>query len=106
MTHSARHDYGDAIRLLGYDLAPDAISLYWQSLRVVAVPLTVFVHRFDPNGPFVAGHDAPPPRPTTSWLPGEVLTDVHPIAVGDYFQVGLYDPVTGERFGEPFVVCP
>jgi hypothetical protein len=106
MRHNAQQDFNGAIRLLGYDLTSDTITLYWQSLQVVTTPLTVFVHRFDPGGAFVGGHDAPPPRPTTSWLPGETLTDVHPFAVGDNFEVGLYDAVTGERFGEPLVVRP
>jgi len=106
IAHPTQYDFNGAIRLLGYELSADSITLYWQSLQPVSTPLTVFIHRFDAEGTFVAGHDSPPSRPITSWLPGEVLTDVHPIAVGDYFDVGLYDPATGDRFGEPFVVRP
>jgi hypothetical protein len=97
------HDFGGAIRLLGYDLSGESITLYWQSLEAVPAPLTVFVHRLSPDGSFLAGHDAAPGRPTTGWLPGEVIADRHPIGVGGRFEVGLYDPQSGERFGETFV---
>jgi hypothetical protein len=106
MDHVVDYDFSESIRLLGYTVTPEATILYWQSLRVAPKPLTVFIHRFSEGGVFVAGHDSPPPRPTTSWLPGEVLSDPHSILVGDHFEIGLYDPVTGERFGEPFVVQP
>jgi hypothetical protein len=97
------HDYAGSIRLLGYDHSPNAITLYWQSLKAITARLTVFVHRLDAAGAFVAGHDAAPARPTSGWLPGEVITDIHPISAGDHFEVGLYDPVSGDRFGEIFV---
>jgi hypothetical protein len=103
MAHRVDHDFGDAIRLLGYDLNSDSITLYWQSLRAVAQRLIVFVHRLDESGAFVAGHDSAPARATTGWLPGEVIMDVHPLSVGDHFEVGLYDLRTGERYGEIFV---
>ncbi|MEK7785182.1 MAG: hypothetical protein AAB658_07130, partial [Chloroflexota bacterium] len=106
MTTRVDHDFDESIRLLGYDLDSDSITLYWQSLRPVSTRLTVFVHALDANGAFVAGHDAAPARPTTGWLSGEVIADVHSIAVGERFEVGLYDPITGERFGETFVTRP
>ncbi len=100
------HDYGKTIRLLGYDVQADSIILYWQSLKTISQRLTVFVHTLNENNAFVNGNDAPPARPTTGWLPGEVIVDQHPIAVGGHFEVGLYDPRTGERFGETFVTSP
>ena len=106
MTTRVDHDFDESIRLLGYDLSSDSITLYWQSLQPVDTRLTAFVHALDANGAFVAGHDAAPARPTTGWLSGEVITDVHSIAVGERFEVGLYDPITGERFGETFVTRP
>jgi len=102
MAHRVNHDFGGVIRLLGYEVGSEAITLYWQSLQPVAVRYTVFLHTFDEGGNFVGGQDAPPPRPTTSWLPGEVIADVRQYAVGERFEVGLYDPATGDRVGEPF----
>jgi len=106
MEYIVNYDFNETIRLLGYTATADSTILYWQSLKVAPRPLTVFIHRFGNDGAFIAGHDSPPPRITTSWLPGEVLTDVHSIISGDNFEVGLYDPATGERFGEPFLVRP
>ncbi|HLB47952.1 MAG TPA: 6-pyruvoyl-tetrahydropterin synthase-related protein [Anaerolineales bacterium] len=102
MSHHVDHDFGAAIRLLGYDLTPETVTLYWQSLQPVSTRLTVFVHNFDASGNFIGGQDSPPPRPTTSWLPGEVITDVRQFSVGEHFEIGLYDPVTADRFGKPF----
>ncbi len=106
MSQRADHDFGDLIRLLGYDLTPETITLYWQALQPVTARYTVFIHRFDNSGEFVGGNDAPPPRPTTSWLPGEVITDMHPYLESERVEVGLYDPVTGKRLGEAFVIKP
>jgi 6-pyruvoyl-tetrahydropterin synthase related domain len=106
MAFQVGYDFNGAIRLLGYDLAENAVTFYWQALRPVPVQLTVFVHHFATDGTFDAGNDSPPARSTTSWLPGEVIADVHPIAVGDNFEVGLYDTSTGERFGDTFMVKP
>jgi hypothetical protein len=97
------HDFDGAIRLLGYDLSDEAITLYWQALEPLPTRLTVFVHALDEDGTFTVGHDAQPTRSTTSWLPGEVITDIHPIVITDRFEVGLYEPMSGIRFGETFV---
>ena len=99
-----QHDFKNSIRLLGYDTRDDSITLYWQSLKPVTQRLTIFVHRLDSTGAFVAGSDLAPTRATTSWINGEVITTVHPIRVGSTFEIGLYDPISGERFGEVLVV--
>ncbi len=104
ISHITEHDFQNSIRLLGYDLQQDSITLYWQSLKPVTKRLTIFVHRLDSNGAFVAGHDSAPARATTSWINGEVITTVHPINVGDTFEIGLYDPITGERFDSPIKI--
>jgi 6-pyruvoyl-tetrahydropterin synthase related domain len=106
ITHPTNTVFNNAIRLLGYDLGPDTITLYWQSVQPVSVPLTVFIHRFGAGGTFEAGQDSAPARSTTSWLPGEVITDVHSLVVTDNFEIGLYNSATGERFGEPYKIQP
>jgi hypothetical protein len=102
-------NFGGKIGLLGADLASDPIApgavlpitLYWQALVEMDVPYTVFVHLLDGDGRVVAGHDGQPvegTRPTTGWVAGEYVTDLHQVAIplglapGDYVvEVGLYD---------------
>ncbi|MFQ5407282.1 MAG: 6-pyruvoyl-tetrahydropterin synthase-related protein [Anaerolineales bacterium] len=103
MDRRVNFDFRDGVRLLGYDVTAGSITLYWTALRPLSDRLTVFVHSLGPDGALVAAQDSPPRRATTSWLPGEVITDVHELKVGARFQIGLYDPQTGERFGEPRV---
>jgi len=92
------------------DLQPVGVitlTLYWQGLGGVDQDYTVFVHLLDANGRFQGQHDGPPlggTRPTSGWLPGEYLRDVHPIEVaanappGAYgVEVGMYLLTTSER---------
>ncbi len=104
-----RINFDDQIRLLGADLAPDPVgvggtlqvTLYWQALAELDIPYTAFVHLLDPEGRVVTGHDGEPvsgTRPTTGWVPGEYITDLHDVPIpadlapGEYvMEVGLYD---------------
>jgi hypothetical protein len=100
------YDFDNQIRLLGFDRERDGITLYWQAIKPVPKHLTVFIHALDVEGNFIGGQDSPPARSTTSWLAGEVITDWHPFAPDDYFEIGWYDPVTGERLGLPYSSAP
>jgi len=88
---------GDVIRLKGYRFDGDGVTLYWQSLRPVTAGFTVFVHLLDSQGQMAAAHDSPPQEnrlPTYCWLPGEIVSDTHPVVLGpgDYdLFVGMYD---------------
>lgn len=103
MAHAVNYDFGGVIRLLGYNLDGQSITFYWQALQPVSTRYIVFVHNFDAANTFTAGNDAPPTRPATSWLPGEVIADTHPLTITDHFEVGFYDPATGERLGEAYI---
>jgi len=103
--------FGDALRLLGYQLHRDGtylrVKLYWRSERRMETSYKIFVHVFDPlTGVPVAQDDAMPHRwayPTTFWGPGEVVDDLIPISLGEVptgtYQVaiGVYAPETMER---------
>jgi arabinofuranosyltransferase len=106
--------FGDAFRLLGYDLAlpaheaePLAVTFYWQSLASVAVGYDVFVHVLDDQGQIVAQSDSEPVymlAPTRRWQPGDVVRDTHPLvlpaelAPGTYhIQAGMFERNTGAR---------
>jgi hypothetical protein len=92
------------------DIQPGSVitlTLYWQGLDSMDKDYTVFVHLLDASGQFQGQHDGPPlggARPTSGWLPGEYLRDVHPIEVaanappGAFaIEVGMYLLATSER---------
>jgi 4-amino-4-deoxy-L-arabinose transferase-like glycosyltransferase len=111
---------GTGVRLLGYALDAKVVApgevvhlvLYWQALEPMAVDYTVFTHLLGENnpasgGPLWAGHDGQPDAgryPTSAWQPGEIVLDVHPLAIppdtppGEYsLQAGLYLLASMER---------
>ena len=109
--HPRSDTFGTVARLLGYDLTADGITFYWQALAETNTSYTVFVHTLDANGQLLAQSDAVPQlgaRPTTGWLPGEVVTDAHalPLSGAANLEVGLYDPQTNERLGQAVVLVP
>ena len=83
------------------------LSLAWRSLQPVDYDYQVFVHLLDAQGHKVAQRDGQPVqwlRPTSTWQPGEEISDRYGILLsadivpGTYtVAVGLYDPVTGQR---------
>lgn len=83
-------------------------DFYWQGLAEMDQLYFVFVHVVDAEGRIVTQHDQSPgirgKQPTTSWLPGEVITDPvdltlpTDIAAGDYtLRLGMYLPPDGPR---------
>ncbi len=104
MAHTLNANVGSGVRLLGYDLDPQGITLYWQALAGMDSSYSVFVHALDASGAIVSQVDGLPlqgTRPTTGWLPGEVLADRYDLALGGAaaLEVGLYDPATRQRLG-------
>jgi hypothetical protein len=101
--------------LLGYRLSstrvqagkPLTLTLFWRDEKPFSKSYTVFTHLLGPDGRLWGQHDGIPAstqRPTTSWLPGEVISDSHPLTVdqaaplGSYrIEIGLYDTRTGQR---------
>lgn len=113
MQHPGPTDLGPAVQLLGYDLDPatGALTLYWQTRALLDRRYTVFVQALGPDGAVLAQADETPAggaRPTTSWLPGEVITDAYtlPLAGAAQLSVGLYDPATGARLGTVTITWP
>lgn len=108
-------DFGGTIRLFGFGAVPAqpvlgqnwTIDLYWQALAPVDRDYTVFAHLVNAYGRILAQTDEQPLQgdyPTTMWLAGEQIHDLHAIAVPEqlvgepyYLLIGLYDPTTGER---------
>jgi hypothetical protein len=96
-----------------HDLEPSAlltVTLIWRAENTPSDSYRVFVHLLDPEGNLATQSDAIPAawsRPTTGWLPGEYITDVHTLTIppnaptGDYtLSTGLYVS-NGERLTTP-----
>jgi hypothetical protein len=93
--------FGNQIDLLGFE-AVDKLSsgteflevtLYWEARQPPTDDYIVFVHLVDANGELVANHDGPPMDrryPTGAWLPGEVVPDVHRLALDPGIPAGMY----------------
>ena len=115
MQHEIGANFGGRATLLGYDLSPASprpgkslrLTLYWRAEREMRRGYKVFAHLLDAEDRIRAQHDAVPAdwtRPTTGWLPGEIVTDVHELVLdadtppGEYLlEVGLYEEQTGAR---------
>lgn len=96
-----------------------SLALVWQSNSETPTSYRVFVHLVDETGQIVAQSDGVPAawrRPTTGWLPGEIILDEHHLLLenvpsGSYeLRIGLYDPAAGVRLvlddGETAVTIP
>jgi uncharacterized membrane protein len=109
--------FGAAARLVGYDLplweVPPIpgetipLTLHWQAQGATDRPYTVFVHLIDDTGKVWGYGDSQPGDgvlPTTGWLAGEYLADLHEVSIaadapaGRYrLAIGLYDEASGAR---------
>jgi hypothetical protein len=89
------------------------VSLRWSADDWLDADYTVFVHLVDAegDGAAIAQGDGPPLNgrwPTSLWIPGTALDDVHTVTLPDGLAagmydllVGLYDPASGERLRLP-----
>lgn len=115
ISHPERVELGPNVTYLGYDIESQTakpgdmlhLTLYWQALGPTEKSYKVFTHLMNVEIGMWGQEDSFPvneTRPTTGWLPGEVIVDSYDIRVdpaapaGEYFiEVGMYDPVTLER---------
>ena len=92
------------------------MTLVWRAEVETDVSYRVFVHLVGPNGALSAQSDGIPAewaRPTTGWLPGEYVEDVHHLTIppdvptGDYhLMAGLYAPASGPGSGGERLITP
>jgi hypothetical protein len=104
ISHSRNDMFGSAIKLLGYDLDADHLRLYWQALAPMDTSYTAFVHTLSADDQLLNQIDSIPlngSRPTTGWLPGEVLTDPYTLSLSGAakIEIGLYNARSLERLG-------
>jgi mannosyltransferase len=80
--------FGDGIRLTGYHLTPNRLTLIWTADAAPRLDYTIFVHALADDTFQLTGHDAPPHIPTSHWQPGQPVVDVHE------FEIPTGQPVT------------
>jgi hypothetical protein len=113
--HRLDVNLGGQVTLAGYSLGATTVAggdvlpltLYWQAPQPLAGRYKVFVHLLDQRGQIVAQRDSEPAggsRPTTSWRPGELISDKHGVLIPfgtppgpAQVVVGLYSAETGQR---------
>jgi hypothetical protein len=91
---------GDEVNLLSFAADDSAtpgveleVRLYWEARRRPKADYVVFVHLLDGDGQLVANHDGPPRdgrHPSTTWIPGEIVIDVHRVALAPETPPGTY----------------
>jgi hypothetical protein len=93
--------FADGIELIGYALAPDRLTLVWRATSTPSHDYTVFTHVLSADGTLLTQHDTPPPLPTSTWKPGQIIMDTHDLALPTdrpvTLTVGLYKSDTGDR---------
>jgi 4-amino-4-deoxy-L-arabinose transferase-like glycosyltransferase len=106
---------GDVAKLAAVEIGETALrrgealplAIYWRALAETDISYTAFVQAIDDEG-FKATQDDRVPCnggcPTTTWRPGDVISEwydlpIHPDAPPGHYQlvVGMYDLATGER---------
>lgn len=117
MQHEVGVRFGDLAELIGYDLHRTEVTpgegvrltLYWRAINEepLTTSYTVFTHLLSEDGRLIGQHDGIPAggmRPTTSWVKGEIIVDVHEMEFRDLgyegralIEVGLYESLTIER---------
>ncbi len=107
-TTPTAYDFGGEIMLTGFTVEsaeinttdPILLTLFWQAQHQLSNSYTVFTHLINAQGELIAQTDRQPAggsRPTTSWQPGQTISDSYAILLpsntppGTYtLQVGLY----------------
>jgi hypothetical protein len=96
--------FGDSIRLDGYALDGDVVTLAWTMTAPLAADYTVFAQVLDVEGQLVGQGDTPPPIATRYLAAGDTFTTTHtltypqPLAAGTYrLIIGWYEAVNFGR---------
>jgi uncharacterized membrane protein len=115
MQHSVGAQFESGIVLVGYDLEAPAIqpgrtvtvTLYWQTRQTITASYKVTVQILETGPRILAQDDCVPAhwtRPTTAWLPDEIIADEHVLSIpvgappGTYSLIAaLYEEATLRR---------
>ena len=111
---------GDEVTLVGADWEPRGetlqpgstltVTLVWRGEREMETSYRVFLHLLGPDGSLVAQSDGEPAgwtRPTTGWVPGEVVVDERVLSLPAALPPGEYRLTVGMyRYGGPRLLTP
>ncbi len=120
MDYRVEANFGDKIRLLGYDLSLRRVQpgqglplvLHWQALQRMKESYVIFDRLLDQNQAVWGGYDRLPKEiyDTFLWVPGEVVSDGFAVPVdleaphGVYhLHIGLYQQSLGQAESLPLV---
>ncbi len=95
-------DFGDAIRMVGYDLreagttsSTVSVTLHWEATGEPLQDYVAFVHLWSPGDPApLAQHDSQPREgwyPTSAWEEGDRVPDEHTLYIPEALPSGTYD---------------
>ncbi|MDW7991566.1 MAG: hypothetical protein RMK65_05385, partial [Anaerolineae bacterium] len=111
---------GEEVRLVGVRWEPEGeelrsgsvltVTLVWRGEREMGESYRVFLHLLGPGGLLVAQSDGEPVgwrRPTTGWLPGEVVVEERVLVLPEGLPSGEYRLMAGMyRYGGPRLTTP
>ncbi len=90
--------------------SPLTVTLVWRGEREMETGYRVFLHLLGPDGSLVAQSDGEPAgwrRPTTGWLPGEVVVDQRVLVLPPELGPGEYRLMVGMYvYGGPRLTIP
>jgi hypothetical protein len=116
--HPLHVNFGNQIWLEGYQIEYNEplnpgdtfrLTLYWRAQQAGLAPYKVFNQSYYGNGVMVAqkdGYSVCDRRPTSLWLPGELVVDVYDIPVAADAPAGVYPLYTGLYREENFERLP
>lgn len=86
--------FGDGLRLEGFEVVSDTLSLFWRANREMATNPVIFTHALDAQGKIIGQVDAPAAYAMTLWDAGEQAREtrrVPGLAGAAALRVGVYD---------------
>jgi hypothetical protein len=110
--------FSGQLRLVGYAEEPlleggVRVTLVWQRLAPIPTAYNVFVHLLDADGQHAVSADHKPGYGTVdlrTWADARVLVDTYdltqPLAHPAAVEVGVYDPISGQRLAPSVLRLP
>jgi hypothetical protein len=114
-------NFGDEIDFLSYEVSglimkpgdEVSVTLRWRARRQLSINYSAFVHVYNPDTTEIFGGADGMPSPSSTWKPGEIITDVHTFKIRDdappgtwLIEIGLYEYTPDQQFRRLRIVTP